>query len=824
MIGSSDNRVSYDGNGIATEFAYTFKILEKSDINVLHVAADGTETLLTKDYYVDMEKSVVLYPGYAPGAEIPESERPPILPEGERLVLYREVPITQESALDKHWPFNVVENGLDKLTIICQQMWDRLQRSFYVSEATSTNFDTKIPIEAGKTFRVKDDGTGFEVTEDPGKVIDGAKALLKQTTEQAEFANEQAVNAQNAANAAEAVAPEYAKTKEVLDNIVSYTNTATEQASIATAKADAANVSATNAAQSYANADAIATQLTEYLATKETLTAPAVDKTLLIEGAAADSKVVGELKSDLDEIKEAIGFKTVSFVADWVEKKFLDNNCIYTDSANSRQLGNDTFDVSDIIGKTINVFIDNNYTLTFTYGFTTNTDLKIERVQLTETAEITVPQNAKNFRYFILAKDTTTIEKSKETTVVVYEESDLVLQEIKQNVVENKANIFSLNTDVEGLKKSVTVIEKQSISLEQGTLNTTNGANQVATTYLRSIDFFPIKNLNIVRFSSGFRVRAYEYYEDKTFVGTVALYNGLQYFDTINGDIEASKYVFNPNTKYIRFTITKLPSADIVPSEVSIAECDYEFEILEKVAAIEDQLNSQHNDMLAYACNKVLCIGDSLTSGAYYGKKELWPQTGVSIDQNYPRVLGRMLNTQVTNAGVSGINAINWYANEYGKYNMREFDTFVIWLGTNGGYTDTLDADVNQYDDFNDYAETNTGCLCKIIENIRLDNPNHLMVILDLFVFTESIHNEVLAKISSKYNIPIIQMSDLTTQKHLEMHYGEEFLGNDGIYRANPHFNKYGNIVIADRVKHGISEYLASDVLKCDFGLTQRTN
>lgn len=297
MIGSSENRISYNGNGIATEFAYNFIIIEKSDIKVLHVAADGTEQLLTKDYYVDMKKSVVLYPGYAPGAEIPEQNRPPILPVGERLVLYREVPITQESALDKHWPFNVIENGLDKLTIICQQIWDRLQRSFYVSESTSTNFDPKVPIEAGKTFRVKDDGTGFEVTEDPGKVIDGATALLKQTTEQAESANEAATNAQSAANAAEAVAPEYAKTKEVLDNIVSYTNTATEQASIATAKANVASTSA-------ANANSIATQLTEYLATKESITAPAVDKTLLIEGAAADAKAVGELKSDLNKLYE----------------------------------------------------------------------------------------------------------------------------------------------------------------------------------------------------------------------------------------------------------------------------------------------------------------------------------------------------------------------------------------------------------------------------------------------------------------------------------------------------------------------------------------
>ena len=216
MIGSSENRISYNGNGIATEFAYTFKILEKSDMKVLHVAADGNETLLTKDYYVDMDKSVVLYPGYAPGEEIPEQNRPPILSEGEMLVLYREVPITQESALDKHWPFNVIENGLDKLTIICQQIWERLQRSFYVSESTSTNFDTKVPIEAGKTFRVKDDGTGFEVTEDPAKVLPLAQGVYTQTKEQAEFAKEQAdasseaasaaktseTNAQNAANAA----------------------------------------------------------------------------------------------------------------------------------------------------------------------------------------------------------------------------------------------------------------------------------------------------------------------------------------------------------------------------------------------------------------------------------------------------------------------------------------------------------------------------------------------------------------------------------------------------------------------------------------------
>ena len=84
MISSSENRVSYDGDGLAKEFAYQFKILEKSDIKVMLVKPDGSTQILNKDYYVDAEKSVVLYPGYAPGAEIPESERPPILPAGWR--------------------------------------------------------------------------------------------------------------------------------------------------------------------------------------------------------------------------------------------------------------------------------------------------------------------------------------------------------------------------------------------------------------------------------------------------------------------------------------------------------------------------------------------------------------------------------------------------------------------------------------------------------------------------------------------------------------------------------------------------------------------
>ena len=70
---------------------------------------------------------------------------------------------------------------------------------------------------------------------------------------------------------------------------------AAAQAGVATNKANEATVSASTAATSAQTADSVATQLTQYLETKQTVTAPAVDSSFIIGGAAADSKRVGAL-------------------------------------------------------------------------------------------------------------------------------------------------------------------------------------------------------------------------------------------------------------------------------------------------------------------------------------------------------------------------------------------------------------------------------------------------------------------------------------------------------------------------------------------------
>ena len=206
MLTHVDNRITYSGNGNATEFAYQFKILDRTDIKVLLTDADGKEKLLTKDYYVDVEKNVVRYPGYAVGAEVPESERPPVLPTGWKLTIYREVPVTQETDLPDQYPFNQVEDIGDKLTMIAQQLTDVTSRSLKISVSKSADIDTTIPWENGKSFRISDDGAKLELTEDPAKVLPLAQSKLEATTAQANIAAAKAAAAAESESKAESYA------------------------------------------------------------------------------------------------------------------------------------------------------------------------------------------------------------------------------------------------------------------------------------------------------------------------------------------------------------------------------------------------------------------------------------------------------------------------------------------------------------------------------------------------------------------------------------------------------------------------------------------
>ncbi|MBL0320276.1 MAG: hypothetical protein IPP74_13450 [Alphaproteobacteria bacterium] len=106
----------YNGDDSNIYWAYTFKIIETTDITVSITSPEYVKTTLTSNYEVDTFNSRVIYPTPASGLDP--------LPTGWTITLERIVPVTQELDLTEQGTFSAedVETALDKMTMICQQL------------------------------------------------------------------------------------------------------------------------------------------------------------------------------------------------------------------------------------------------------------------------------------------------------------------------------------------------------------------------------------------------------------------------------------------------------------------------------------------------------------------------------------------------------------------------------------------------------------------------------------------------------------------------------------------------------------------------------
>lgn len=163
MINDTTTRVIYNGDGITKEFPFSFPITDKKGIKVVISNIDNIEIVLNKDYFVDEKKHVVFYPGYAPGEEPAQADIPPLLQEGEKIAIIRETKINQTSTFGRKWPFYIGELGLDKLTMISQELKQLLGRALLIGDTEDESVrNLKLPI--GKPNTVLGwDGTGKRI-------------------------------------------------------------------------------------------------------------------------------------------------------------------------------------------------------------------------------------------------------------------------------------------------------------------------------------------------------------------------------------------------------------------------------------------------------------------------------------------------------------------------------------------------------------------------------------------------------------------------------------------------------------------------------------
>ena len=142
MIPYADTKVVYAGDGETTVFPFTFKYAEATDVKVsLYEIATDTTTVLTKDYYVDTTAGTVIYPGYAPGQEAAESERPAPLDSAHRIVIYRETEISQPVDLGEKYPLTILENMHDRAVMLLQELNEIMDRTVKISAGSDKTPD-----------------------------------------------------------------------------------------------------------------------------------------------------------------------------------------------------------------------------------------------------------------------------------------------------------------------------------------------------------------------------------------------------------------------------------------------------------------------------------------------------------------------------------------------------------------------------------------------------------------------------------------------------------------------------------------------------------
>jgi hypothetical protein len=145
MIENRKPTATFKGDGSTTVFPVSFALSAASDLHVsIYDTAAGTAKELTRDYYVDMTGKAVHYPGYAPGQEPAEHDRPPALPAGKTITLYRRTDIDQRTDLGEKYPLPYIERMSDKATAIMQELEEQIGRSVKVAIGDPKTADERL--------------------------------------------------------------------------------------------------------------------------------------------------------------------------------------------------------------------------------------------------------------------------------------------------------------------------------------------------------------------------------------------------------------------------------------------------------------------------------------------------------------------------------------------------------------------------------------------------------------------------------------------------------------------------------------------------------
>ena len=271
---------------------------------------------------------------------------------------------------------------------------------------------------------------------------------------------------------------------------------------------------------------------------------------------------------------------------------------------------------------------------------------------------------------------------------------------------------------------------------------------------------------------------------------------GTSVIDASTDELKWYEYEANEDT-FVRLCTLKSVVPTVIVYVKNVSNNDFN----EKIEYLKNEIDNK-TDIYKAVFNNVICIGDSLSAGSRGSGAN--PYTVPEI--SYPVQLGKITGWNVTKDAHPGISA-SGYWNTYGNVkDYSEFDTVIVFLGTNKGLTDTLEEDVVG-DNYTDYANTNTGCYCKLIEKIKSDNQKVNIFLCTLFAKQySSSTNPVIQKIANKYDLKVIDCN-------LEKYYSSSYEYYNVFHPFDSvHMDRIGYLDLANHIKESMCEIVSKNL------------
>ena len=191
------------------------------------------------------------------------------------------------------------------------------------------------------------------------------------------------------------------------------------------------------------------------------------------------------------------------------------------------------------------------------------------------------------------------------------------------------------------------------------------------------------------------------------------------------------------------------------------------------------------------AFSNVTCCGDSLTASVVYTRDngDGTHQTR-SAYKKYPAILGQKIGAEAESVATGGYSASDWWAAYDDRLVQKTNQLIIVYLGTNGGLTDTISTDASG-DDYTQYANTNTGNYCKIVAKALSVGAKVLLIKIHQGgggnVYTT---NDVIDKVAEKFNVAVVDVPFLNDRQY------HAFPDNSGVNSL--HYNDLGYAAFAD--------------------------